>query len=97
MVRMDFRGRDGKMGKPVSTGGRLGLTLFLFFFFAMGSLFELFIVREFGRAAGQRTWTKVPCRIVGGTVQGEITRNRPCFRGQLSVRVSGDGPHGLRL
>jgi hypothetical protein len=68
MVRMDFRGRDGNRAKPVSTGGRLGLTLFLFFF-AMGSLFEVLIVRELCRAAGQRAWAKVPCRILSSEVR----------------------------
>jgi hypothetical protein len=69
MVRTNFRGRDGNAARPSSVGGRLGLTLFLFFFFAMGSLFEVLIIREFGRAAGQRVWKKVPCTVTSSVVQ----------------------------
>jgi len=70
MVGMDSRGRvDGD--KAPSVAGRLGLSLFFLFFFALGSLFELFIVREFGRAVGQRAWRKVPVIgvvLIGGAV-----------------------------
>ncbi len=68
MVRIDFRGCDRGSGKPAGAGGRLGLSLFFFIFFAMGSLFEVFIVREFGRAVGQRSWKKVPCTIASSEV-----------------------------
>lgn len=35
----------------------------------MGSLFEVVTIREFARAIGQRSWQKVPCRIVLSRVQ----------------------------
>jgi len=77
MVRVDLRGRDDNRDKPLSVGGRLGLLLFFLFFFAMGSLFEILIVREFGRAIGQRLWKKVPCRIVSSDVQERNDRESP--------------------
>jgi hypothetical protein len=49
--------------------GKFGLSVFFFFFFALGSLFEVFILREFGRAVGQWSWKKVPCTIAGSEVQ----------------------------
>jgi hypothetical protein len=68
MIKMDFRGHGGG-GKVAGTAGKLGLSLFFFVFFAMGSLFEVFILREFGRAMGQRSWQKTPCRIVSSEIQ----------------------------
>jgi hypothetical protein len=62
-------GSHDSAGKPASIPGRVGLSLFFLFFFAMGSLFEAFILREFGRAAGQRSWKRVPCTIVASEVQ----------------------------
>ena len=69
MVGMDSRRRSGDSGRPPSVVGKLGLSLFFLFFFAMGSLFEVFLVREFGRAMGQRAWKKTPCTIVSSEVQ----------------------------
>jgi len=69
MVRMDTRGSGGNVSKPPSILGRFGLSLFFLFFFAMGSLFEVFILREFARAAGQRSWKPVPCTIVASEVR----------------------------
>jgi hypothetical protein len=77
MVRIDLRGRDGNMAKPLSIGGRLALLLFLLLFLLMGLLFEMLLVREFFRAAGQRTWAKVPCRIVGSEVQEQNSSESP--------------------
>jgi hypothetical protein len=77
MVGMDSRGHNGGSGKPPSVVGRLGLSLFFLLFFAMGSLFELFTVREFGRAMGQRTWQKTPCRIVSSEVQEHAGNKTP--------------------
>jgi len=77
MVRLNFGGRRGGVAKPAGVAGKLGLTLFFFVFFAMGSLFEVFIVREFGRAVGQRSWKKVPCKIVSSEVQERDDSERP--------------------
>jgi len=77
MVRLNFGGRRGGVAKPAGVVGKLGLTLFFFVFFAMGSLFEVFIVREFGRAVGQRSWKKVPCQIVVSEVQERSDSERP--------------------
>jgi hypothetical protein len=75
MVGMDSRGGNG--GKPPSVVGRLGLSLFFLFFFSIGSLFELFVIREFGRAMGQRLWKKTPCRIVSSEVQEHAGSKAP--------------------
>jgi len=77
MVGMDSRGHNGGSGKPPSVAGRLGLSLFFLLFFAMGSLFEVFTVREFGRAMGQRAWKKTPCRIVSSEVQEHAGNKTP--------------------
>ncbi len=69
MVRIDFRGRDRDRSKPAGVAGKFGLSVFFFVFFAMGSLFEVLIVREFARAVGQWSWKKVPCTIAGSEVQ----------------------------
>ena len=69
MVRVDTRGSGGNVSKPASILGRLGLSLFFLFFFAMGSLFEVFILHEFARAMGQRSWKPVPCTIVASEVR----------------------------
>jgi hypothetical protein len=66
---MDTRGSGGNVSKPPSILGRSGLSLFFLFFFAMGLLFEVFILREFARAAGQRSWKPAPCMIVAGEVR----------------------------
>jgi len=68
MVRMDSHGRNAG-GRLRSIPGRLGLSLFFLFFLGMGSLFEIFMIREFGRALGQRSWQKVPCTIVSSEVR----------------------------
>jgi hypothetical protein len=69
MLGMDSRRCNGDRGRPPSVVGRLGLSLFFLFFSAMGSLFEVFLVREFGRALGQRTWMKTSCQVVSSDVQ----------------------------
>jgi len=66
MVRI---GSHGHGDKPPGVVGKVGLSLFFFAFFAMGSLFEVLILRDFARAAGQRRWEKVPCTIVASEVQ----------------------------
>jgi hypothetical protein len=86
MVRMDFRRRGGDGGKAPSVGGRLGLSLFFLFFFGMGMLFEVLIVREFGRAVGQRAWKETPCTIT----LSEVRENRGESPYALNVRYQYD-------
>jgi hypothetical protein len=77
MVKISPRGYRSD-GKPAGTVGKLGLSLFFFFFFfALGSLFEVLIIREFGRALGQRSWKKVPCTIISSDVQERADREKP--------------------
>jgi hypothetical protein len=77
MVRLNFPSARNDSGKPMGIGGKLGISLFFLFFFAMGSLFEVFIIREFGRAAGQRSWKKVPCTIVRSDVEERNDSEEP--------------------
>ncbi|OHB63017.1 MAG: hypothetical protein A2Y77_10730, partial [Planctomycetes bacterium RBG_13_62_9] len=86
MVRMDFGRRGGEGGKAPTVGGRVGLSLFFLFFLGMGSLFEVLILREFGRAVGQRVWMKVPCRIV----LSEVWENRGESPYALNIRYEYD-------
>jgi hypothetical protein len=76
MVGMDSHKRNDGSKSP-SVAGRLGLSLFFLFFFALGSLFELFLVREFGRALGQRAWKRVPCTILGSEVREQGDHTKP--------------------
>jgi hypothetical protein len=77
MSRIGSGGYDRDRNKPPSVGGRLGLSLFFFFFFALGSLFEVLIIREFGRALGQQSWKKTPCTIVSSEVQERNDSEKP--------------------
>ncbi len=77
MVGMDIHEHSTEGGRPRSIVGRLGLSLFLLVFLAMGTFFELFIVREFVRALGQRVWSKAPCTIVSSEVQERDDRSTP--------------------
>jgi hypothetical protein len=76
MARTSLRGY-GDGGRPPGAVGKLGLSLFFFFFFALGSLFEVLIIREFGRALGQRSWKKIPCTIISSDVQERTDREKP--------------------
>ena len=69
MVRVKLYGGRGRSGRPPSVVGKLGVSLFFLFFFAMGSLFEVLTLREFARAVGQQTWKETACTIVGSEVQ----------------------------
>ena len=67
MVRIDLSGHGGSH-KLAAAVGKLFPSLFFLVFFGMGSLFEVFFAREFGRAIGQRFWEKIPCAIVRSEV-----------------------------
>jgi len=69
MVRINIGGSGDNASKPASILGRSALSLFFLVFFAMGSLFEVLILREFGRAVGQRSWKPVPCTLVASEVR----------------------------
>ncbi|UCD49948.1 MAG: DUF3592 domain-containing protein [Phycisphaerales bacterium] len=68
MVRFRYRGSGDAEGGPRGRGGRFSLSLFFLFFFALGSFFEIVMIRGFSRAVSQRSWQKVSCRIVSSQV-----------------------------
>ena len=77
MMTANNRESGENVSKPVSFFGRLGLSLFFLVFFVMGSLFEVLILREFGRATGQRSWKKVACTIISSEVQEQSDSEEP--------------------
>lgn len=74
MVRIQFRRRGGPATAAVN---KLGLSLFFLFFFGIGSLFELLLLHEFVRVAGQQAWKKTSCTIVAGEVQERQEGDEP--------------------
>jgi hypothetical protein len=64
-------------GKTASTGSKLFLTLFFLFFFGMGSIFEVFIIRELVRNVQSRSWPEVSCRILESAVREDSRDNSP--------------------
>jgi hypothetical protein len=50
-------------------GGRIGLTLFFFVFFAMGTLFTVFMAREAIRALQSQSWPTVEAEILASAVE----------------------------
>ena len=91
MVRVNTRGSGDSGNKPASILGRLGLSLFFLVFFAMGLLFEVLILRESARAAGQRFWKRVPCTIVASEVR-EVGGESP-YAAAISYQYDYDGRH----
>ena len=77
MVRLNFQSRNRNADKPAGVGGKLGLSLFFLIFFAMGSFFEVLMIREFGRALAQRSWKKTPCKVVRSDVQERQNSDDP--------------------
>ncbi len=71
-----FRSR-GRTEKELGVVGKLGISLFFLFFFAMGAVFEVLIIRQFIRNARQYTWRRTPCRIVAGGVEKTGNSDRP--------------------
>jgi len=80
MGMVSYRGTGDGANKPASILGRLGLSLFFLFFFAMGSLFEVFILHEAGRAMDQRSWKKTLCTIVTSEVQSTYSAAQDVMR-----------------
>ena len=76
MVGMDSHGPKHHDKAP-SVGARLGLSLFFLFFFAMGSLFEVLLIRQFEHTIGQRFWQKTPCTILGSEIQERSDNEEP--------------------
>jgi hypothetical protein len=76
MVGVDSHGPKDHDGAP-SVGARLGLLLFFLFFFTMGSLFEVLLIRQFGQTIGQRFWKTTPCTILGSEIQERGENEEP--------------------
>jgi hypothetical protein len=94
MVGMDSHGRnDG--AKPASAVGRLGLSLFFLIVLALGSFWGWLVVREFGRAMGQRLWAKTPCTIVSSKVREQGHADSP-FASVVSYRYELAGRETIR-
>jgi Protein of unknown function (DUF3592) len=68
MIRFRNRGSREANTKPAGLGGKLGLSLFFLLFFALGSFFEVAMIRDFGRAVSQRSWQEISCKIVSSEV-----------------------------
>jgi len=78
MVKFSFgRKHTNEKNKPLTTGGKIGGTLFFFVFFAMGMAFELFIGWEFSKAIRQRFWKQIPCKIITSTIEEKPKTNSP--------------------
>ncbi len=58
-------------------GAKIGVTLFFFIFFAMGSLFVFFIGREFVKGAKTYTWKKVECSVLSSKVETHDRNDDP--------------------
>ena len=70
MIGTNVRQRGGREeNRPMTIRGKLGASLFLFFFFAMGLLFEVFVLHEVVVAVRQLRWKQVPCEIVSSEVE----------------------------
>ncbi len=52
-----------------SAGGKVAGTLFLLVFFAMGTLFEIFLIRDLYLSAQSYFWPKLECRIISSVVE----------------------------
>jgi len=52
-------------------------SLFFLFFFGMGMIFEVLILRDFGKSVGQRFRKKVPCTIVASGVEEKPSSEDP--------------------
>jgi Protein of unknown function (DUF3592) len=77
MIRFRHRGSRDAESKPPGLGGKLVSSLFFLAFFAMGSFFEVLMVRDFGQAAGQRFWQEVPCKVLASEVQERHDSEKP--------------------
>ncbi len=96
MVGMDSHGPKDHDEAP-SVGARLGLSLFFLFFFVLGSLFEVLLIRQFGQTIGQRFWKKTPCTILGSEVQERSENEEPfAFTVRYQYAYAGQSYTGSR-
>ena len=77
MIRFRNRRFQAPGNQPAGLGGKLAASLFFLLFFAAGSFFEIVVLREFGRAIGQRSWKETPCKIVSSGVAERSDHERP--------------------
>jgi len=77
MIRFGHGHSRSMEGRSPGRGGKLGLSLFFLLFFAAGSFFEIAMIREFGRALGQRSWQEVSCQVVRSKVAERNDREQP--------------------
>jgi Protein of unknown function (DUF3592). len=63
--------------KPASVRSKIGASLFFFIFFAMGSLFTVFLVRDFAVKLAARTWQKTACVILESSVTEDRNNDNP--------------------
>ena len=89
MVTFRF-GNRRQAKKGSSPAGKLGASLFFFVFFAMGMLFEVFLVRELIRNAKEYSWKKLPCKIIGSSVE-KAKKGEPlyCFTVEFEYEFNG--------
>ncbi len=76
MIRFKFRSHASG-GKESSIVATFIAGLFFFFFFALGTFFEVVIIREFGRNVVQYTWKKTSCQIARSSVTKTGTSKSP--------------------
>ena len=90
MIRFRHRHFQDTASKSVGLGGKLGMSLFFFCFFAMGSFFEIITIREFAQATAQRSWQETPCKIVDSKVEERSGSESPyTFAVRYEYQVGG--------
>ena len=77
MVKFSFGRCTGRYDKPPTVVGKVGISLFFFVFFGMGLVFEVLIIREFGKAVGQRFWRKTACTILASDIEEKPRSDTP--------------------
>ena len=83
MVRINFGSSRGGSGRPTKNS-KFVVSLFFLVFFAMGSLFEVLVIRDLGQKISRRGWLKTPCTIVDSSIREDLGRDEKPFR--LAVR-----------
>ncbi|HBC86564.1 MAG TPA: hypothetical protein DCZ94_06380 [Lentisphaeria bacterium] len=85
--------QDGINAKPATLGSKIGLSLFLFIFLAMGSAFLIIMSYSFYREASTRFWTDTECRVVSSSIEedGKGSQVKYIFRINYSYDFKGKG------
>jgi len=76
MVRFNFSRRSDH-GRASGLIGKLGISLFFLFFFALGTFFEVMIAREFVKVLAQRAWKAHACTILSSGVEDKGRNDNP--------------------